>query len=644
MKRCPKCQTILDDQAVFCHQCGGSLPAQDPKQAEHAAAIGQIWPEWRVERLLGKGSYGVVYSAIREEGGLKSHTAIKVITVPNDPGEVKSLRAEGLDLQNTRAYFQKIVDDFTGEVRLMDSLKGVQNIVSVEDYKVVAHPDKVQWDIFIRMELLIPFDDYLVDHPMSEQDVIRLGCDICSALELCEQRNIIHRDIKPENIFVNSFGHFKLGDFGIARKLENQTSGLSQKGTFNYMAPEVAHSNHYDNRVDIYSLGIVLYRLLNHNNLPFLNDNNRLNPHERRAAVDRRLAGERLPLPCGASAQVAQVILKACAFDPAQRFANATALKTALQQAANGTYLTGNPDLDQTVAVSPAPNGAGFGATHSHTTNGGTPGGGNIPHIYNQQTPPTKKKKSTGLVALILAVVILLTGGIGFAVYKVMEESEDSYTALTFDHEDSSQPEESQEYDGYFEDDSYSSYTYSYPTSSQNSGSSAPVSSAPTGSNEQYSYTKGSINSNGYYVNPWADMYYNTNPFTVASQSELNSLSSSNTDFVLVVTDSNRQNLRLGFEYLQGYTLTADDYLDIVESSLDSQYKTIDPNHSLKVLGHSYTTIGGITYRTMKMGGKVNGVQLYQHLHVRQLDGYMIVIAVTAQNESGLDMLVSYFE
>ena len=78
-----------------------------------------------------------------------------------------------------------------------------------------------------------------------------------------KKRNIIHRDIKPENIFVNDFGDFKLGDFGIARKMENVTGGLSQKGTFNYMAPEVAGNGRYDSRADIYSLGIVLYRLLN---------------------------------------------------------------------------------------------------------------------------------------------------------------------------------------------------------------------------------------------------------------------------------------------------------------------------------------------------------------------------------------------
>ena len=111
--------------------------------------------------------------------------------------------------------------------------------MSVEDYKVVEKKDEIGWDIYIRMELLTPFNSYVCDKTLSEQEVIKLGIDLCTALELCARRNIIHRDIKPENIFVNPFGDFKLGDFGIARKLENVTGGLSQKGTYNYMAPEI---------------------------------------------------------------------------------------------------------------------------------------------------------------------------------------------------------------------------------------------------------------------------------------------------------------------------------------------------------------------------------------------------------------------
>lgn len=292
--------------------------------------LAEVWPEWKIEKQIGRGTFGAVYQAVRQSNELTSCAAIKVISIPQDPYELESLRSDGLDLQATRTYLKRIVDDFVNEIRLMESFKGIQNIVSIEDYKVIEKTDALGWDIYIRMELLTPFSTYVCDRTLTEQDVIRLGCDICTALDICGRRNIIHRDIKPENIFVNSFGSFKLGDFGTARKMESLTGGLSQKGTYNYMAPEVISGNPYDARVDVYSLGLVLYRLMNRNRLPFLSEKQLLSPSERRAAFDRRIRGEALPAPCDASSAMAQVILKACSFDPKDRYANAVQFRQAL--------------------------------------------------------------------------------------------------------------------------------------------------------------------------------------------------------------------------------------------------------------------------------------------------------------------------
>ncbi len=352
--KCQNCGTEIKNQAKFCHKCGAKMEEPEKviteiKENSVANSVCQVWPEWQIEyEPIGRGSYGVVYRAVRKDNNIESYAAIKVISIPSDSSEVDSIRSEGLNLDGTKTYFQGVVNDFVSEIQLMESLKGIQNIVSVEDYKVVEKSNTIGWDIYIRMELLTPFNSYICDKTLSEKEVIKLGCDICTALEICGKRNIIHRDIKPENIFVNDFGHFKLGDFGIARKLENITSGLSQKGTHNYMAPEVAKSNNYDARVDTYSLGIVLYRLLNNNKLPFLDtDKQLLSPNERKRAVERRIQGEALPAPCNASSQMANVILKACTYNPKDRFATATEMKQALLSAANGTYVVSN------VSVSP---------------------------------------------------------------------------------------------------------------------------------------------------------------------------------------------------------------------------------------------------------------------------------------------------
>ena len=352
MKNCPFCGGIVEPQDTFCPHCGENMVAD----LRGAKAIASVWPQWQVTKLLGKGSYGSVYSAIRTQSTLQTTAAIKVISLPFDNAEISSLRAEGLDQTAITQYYRQLAGEFLEEAKVMESLKGVQNIVSVEDCMVFQHPNDPGCDICIRMELLTPFTQYIENRTLTQEEVIQLGIDLCSALELCHGQKVIHRDIKPENIFVNHFGHFKLGDFGIARTLENTTSGLSQKGTFNYMAPEVAFGRKYDHRVDIYSLGLTLYRLLNNNLPPFLPQEQRLSPLARKQALDRRLQGETLPPPAMASAQLARVILTATAFDPNGRYASATAMKQALLQAKATLHLpvAENP-YDATFSVRKAP-------------------------------------------------------------------------------------------------------------------------------------------------------------------------------------------------------------------------------------------------------------------------------------------------
>lgn len=300
----------------------------------------------------------------------------------------------------------------------MESLKGVQNIVSVEDYKVVEKMNRPGWDIYIRMELLTPFNTYIQTKTMSEREVIKLGCDICTALELCAKRNVIHRDIKPENIFVNSFGDFKLGDFGIARKLENVTGGLSQKGTYNYMAPEVERGRQYDETVDIYSLGMVLYRLMNRNRLPFLNTEQQLmNPNERMAALRRRMSGEPLPPPCEASPALTQIILCACDFDPKKRFASATAMKNALLNAAGykGTAASGGDQPGQESQIQYG-NRQIQELVQDSTGRKKDPGTEQGKKGKDSKSGKKKKSKIPMILAIVLAVAVVGAAGIFTAV------------------------------------------------------------------------------------------------------------------------------------------------------------------------------------------------------------------------------------
>jgi len=289
-----------------------------------------IWPQWHLIEEIGRGSYGTVYKAVREEHGVKAYSAIKIISIPQKEAEKQSLLADGLDDIAARKYFENIVENTVGEIKVLESMKGNSNIVSIEDYMVITEQGKIGWDIFIRMELLTSYLDYIADKRPDETMAIKLGTDICSALDLCAKKNIVHRDVKPENIFISQFGDFKIGDFGIARELAMINSSLTISGTQNYIAPEV-RSMHYDATVDIYSLGLVLYKMLNNNRLPFVDPHAQLvNPNDYHAALERRFSGEEIPDPINASPVFAKVIRRACAFDPEKRYQSALAFRNAL--------------------------------------------------------------------------------------------------------------------------------------------------------------------------------------------------------------------------------------------------------------------------------------------------------------------------
>lgn len=305
--------------------------------------INQVWPEWNEDCILGEGSFGKVYRAKRVEYGRTFYSAIKVLQVPKDQQEVKFARSQGMNDQDIYNYFQGLVDNLLNEITLMDNLKGAKNIVGIEDYKIIEREGEFGWEIFIRMELLTPFDSFISNPDFSQQDVIKLGVDLCSALEVCEQNQIVHRDIKPDNIFISRFGEYKLGDFGIARKLEATQANLSRKGTLNYMAPEVYKSEPYGSNVDIYSLGLVLYTLLNNNRVAFLPPYPQpITYKDNEEALAKRLSGKSLIPPCNASYSLGAVITKACAFNPYERYQSATEFKNALIAEWNMLVQSGN--------------------------------------------------------------------------------------------------------------------------------------------------------------------------------------------------------------------------------------------------------------------------------------------------------------
>ena len=285
-----------------------------------------MWPGWETVRLIGRGGFGAVYEIQRTIFSDTEQAALKVISIPQNESDIDELYGEGYDSETVTSTFQAYLQSIVAEYSLMRKLNGSAHIVSCDDVRYVQHDDGIGWDIFIKMELLTALPKALPAQ-ITEETVLKIARDMCAALELCNEYKIIHRDIKPQNIFVSKHGDYKLGDFGIAKTVE-KTMGGTKIGTYKYMAPEVYNNQPYGATADIYSLGLVLYWLLNEKRMPFLP----LPPEKLRVGMEedarnRRLAGEKLPEPAHGSPWLKRIVMKACAYDPKDRYQTAREMR-----------------------------------------------------------------------------------------------------------------------------------------------------------------------------------------------------------------------------------------------------------------------------------------------------------------------------
>lgn len=294
--------------------------------------IGQIVMDgWRVERRLGSGASSEVYLVSRDELGQHFERALKHIFLTFR----KTLLECGGDHARAQERWNRLLEDMGSEIRTQEHLSGIEGgrIVRYFDHKVVPNHDNTECEIFILMEHLTPFMDYLAQNEegMSVAEVVRLGREIADALAVCHSHGVFHCDVKEGNLFVASNERFKLGDFGAAKHGRERLETDSMRGTESYLPPEILNpegSFELNASVDLYALGIVLYRLLNDLCSPFITPG--ADDAQRAKAMLRRASGAVPPPPAHAPELLGNVVLHALAAKPEQRFSDAKEFSDAL--------------------------------------------------------------------------------------------------------------------------------------------------------------------------------------------------------------------------------------------------------------------------------------------------------------------------
>lgn len=283
-----------------------------------------LWNEWTIKEKLGEGKYASVYKATKQVDSVTAKCAIKYISIPSLDVKIEDLVNNKIIKNNSHdeieRYCQNRINEIKKEMQIMYEFKGNPSIVDVYDYFLEKKPDGIGYDIYIRMELCEDVNNYFKNRRIKTSDIIQLGINVCSALELCSKINIIHKDIKPSNIFVGEDGVYKLGDFGISDTINSTIDNID--GTLNYISPEVYLKKNLSFATDIYSLGILMYRFLNHGKLPFQSDT--VNEME---AFKVRMEGKEIIKIPGVDDKVMDIILKACSFDTSKRYKSASEMK-----------------------------------------------------------------------------------------------------------------------------------------------------------------------------------------------------------------------------------------------------------------------------------------------------------------------------
>ena len=335
------------------------------ERSEILGIISKEYSNWQIDpKPLGNGSFGVVFQMVNADTGEKR--ALKVIPIPHDDNEVESRLVRGYPEKEVEKSYEGVKNRVLDEIINIIQLRSNDNVINIFGYREIRRSNRIGWLVCFDMEYLSPL---IETDSLTEEQIIRMGLDMCNALKACHARKIVHRDIKPENI-LHKGDSYVLADFGVSKVASSQSS-LSLRGTYDYMAPElVRHETFSDvspDTVDIYSLGITLYLYANQNRLPFVESvKEMMYADSRDEANMKRWNNAALPNPSGVSARLGKIILCACEHDPRRRYQSAAEMEYDLMHVAGAEYLYADRMKELAIAkanpaspIVPAPMAAG---------------------------------------------------------------------------------------------------------------------------------------------------------------------------------------------------------------------------------------------------------------------------------------------
>ena len=269
--------------------------------------------------------------AMNNESGEKF--IVKIISLPPSPTQLDAMMLAGVfsDQQSAVNYYEERAKDYIREIEVLQQLSRQEGFIPFRGHQYVSSQEHIGFDVYILNHYMRSLERQFEKKPVTHLDALNMSLDICSALTACRRSGYIFANLKPTNIFITEKGEYKISDLGFVSLRGLRYAALPENCISEYTAPEIedAYSSVSDT-LDVYALGMILYRIFNGGTLPE-NKNTPLNP------------------PKYADEDLSAIILKACSIDPQERWRDPAQMGQMLV-----SYIQKNGTFD-TPIVPPAP-------------------------------------------------------------------------------------------------------------------------------------------------------------------------------------------------------------------------------------------------------------------------------------------------
>ena len=261
---------------------------------------------------------------------------VKIISVPANPSQMDALLLTGAypDEASVLAYYKEVADEIIAETEILKRLAEQEGYIPYDSWQLEPMGDGKGFDIYLLRTYNRTLDLHFKRHPFTHLDALNLGLDLCAAASVSRRSGYLHVGIKPSNIFVTEQGQYKIGGLGFMKLDSLKYMSLPEKSRSIYTPAEISDAfAALNTTIDVYAIGLILYQTYNNGELPF---------------NEEVVPGHKMPPPLYADYEMSEIILKACAPDPMDRWQEPVQMGQAIVE-----YMQRNGALDAPIVPVP---------------------------------------------------------------------------------------------------------------------------------------------------------------------------------------------------------------------------------------------------------------------------------------------------